>query len=239
MNQLLTDRDPEIRAIAIGALAKYDGLPADDLAARAVTGIDDGLLARKVIKVLRCSKTNRAVPVLIAFLDGWAALAAQRALKELTGYSFPPDVKASREAWEKAKHLPDATQRRQCLAKELPYDPEPLKATLVRDKDRVAIVLTNQSQKPVSVVPEPTEIELRSEEPLFHEYHPDNEDTQAVSVILAPGQSIRFQPEWDNSVFANYSLAVTLWYLGNGKAHGTNAWIGELKTHWDLSKGSR
>lgn len=239
MTQLLADPDSHVRAIAIGVLARYNRLPSDEVAVKAATGIDDCQMAHDFIKALRRSNNEKAVPILISFLqndgdDEPNALWAQWALKELTGYTFPLEVEASREAWGKAKDLPNAQQRQEYLAEHLPYDPTPLKATLVHEKGDVTVVLTNTSKKTVAVLQKPSGIDLRREKnQATATYPPDNEREEAF-LTLAPGQSARFPLEVDKEFFQDdfESVTVTLHYYRNGNKLGVNAWMGSVDARW-------
>jgi len=249
MTQLLADPDAHIRAIAIGVLAQRDAIPSEKVLMNAARGIEDGFMASKVIEALRRCKSERVVPTLISFLqndDGGSAqtlqlpaFEAQEALKELTGHTFPLHVQTSQDAWEKTRQIPDTRRRREYLAKILPYDPAPVEAVLLRDKDKVTAVLTNSSNRTIDLMREPSVIEMVSENAQQTRW-PTGSKSERESLTLRPGQSARFPVEWDKEAFEKdfESVTVTLWYLRNGNKFGVNAWMGKIVARWTSLEGS-
>jgi len=243
MNQLLADPDAHVRAIAIGVLAQRDAIPQGEVLIHAARGIEDGFMASKVIEALRQCKREQVVPTLITFLqndDGGSgqrfqlpAFEAREALKELTGHTFPLRVQTSQDAWEKARQIPDAQRRRAYLAKILPYDPAPVEAVLLRDKDKVTAVLTNSSNRTIDLMQEPSAIDMSSENALRTRW-PTGSKSERESLTLRPGQSARFPVEWDKEAFEKdfESVTVTLWYMRNGNKLGVNAWMGKIIARW-------
>lgn len=139
---LLDDRDSHVRAIAVGALARYGDDVSNSRFAKAVEGYDDGI-ACAVVDAIASWTTPLVVPALIEFLqtDNWTqlgvntiempAIKAQQALKEITGHVFPFDVPLSKKAWHNATRTDDPAERSRILAETAPADEIPLIASAV------------------------------------------------------------------------------------------------------------
>jgi len=140
---LLDDKDPEVRGIAIGILARHHDLESLDRLEQAAGGVDHGWLACKVIAELSSWGHEGVVPSLITWLQnndfayqygddlGIPALKARQALKQITGHWFPFNVEQSAKAWSQASLMSDQAQRGALLAKLIPGEEYPLLAELV------------------------------------------------------------------------------------------------------------
>jgi hypothetical protein len=145
---LLTDKDPDVRAVAIGLLARSKDAASSEAINKAAEGVKEPHIVCKAIEALTHRGSESTVPTLIRFLQndafayrigddlGVPALKARAALKKITGYTFPLDVRVGLEAWEKAKTVTPAAERLALLAKLAPCDPEPLVATIALADDR-------------------------------------------------------------------------------------------------------
>ncbi len=143
MRGLLNDKNPVVRGVAIGVLARHRDATSLGSMQQAIKGVDDGWLACKLVEVLSSWGDDRVVPALITFLQndkfvyqygddlGIPALKARQALKKITGQWFPFDVRKSMDAWDKAKGIPDEAKRSALLAKVLPDGDCPVRAELV------------------------------------------------------------------------------------------------------------
>ncbi len=189
---LLDDRDAHVRAIALGALARYRDEVSSSRFAKAIEGYEDGT-AFAVVDALAAWNSSRVVPALIEFLqtDLWnqigedlidmPAIKAQLALKEITGHVFPFDVALSKKAWHNATRTDDRAERRTILGEIAPADETPLVAAAVgvprkeipeeltklfrvpKDYEWSTIVrLQNVSSRPVTVVEYPSGGEIRT-----------------------------------------------------------------------------
>jgi len=231
MRELLGDSDPNVRAIAIGTLARHDDRASSEDICRAARGVHDGHMACEAIKLLLQWRNLQTVPALMSFLQndafayqygddlGVPALKAQAALKELTGHDFPADVEASQKAWEKAKAIGDVKKRAAYLAQTLPYDPQPLEGKLVKEGKRMVLLLTNRSKRAVLVAKEPTSIGGQT--------NLDKGKTKDAYANLAPGGVLRvnMEAEWTDDARLQ---RVTVDFLDSGHQLGLKAWIGRV-----------
>jgi hypothetical protein len=140
---LLDDKDPVVRGVAIGVLARHhDAASVGDMQ-KAIQGVNDGSLGCKLVEAFASWGDERVVPCLISCLQkstlayligddvGIPALKARQALKEITGHWFPLDVARSMKAWRQVQHIPDKVKRRELLNKLIPGEESPFVAELV------------------------------------------------------------------------------------------------------------
>ncbi len=169
LRRLLTDADPNLRAMAVMMLAALDDRESGEAISTAIRGIDDDI--DRVICALAAWKNPGSVPAIIGYLEddddgGWhsAELAprcvlARAALKQITGHTFPLDVDVATRVWRLASKLPDAKRREEFLTRMLREEPAPLAARLVRDGDGFSITVTNTSPRPIHLPKTPESIE--------------------------------------------------------------------------------
>jgi hypothetical protein len=132
-----------VRGVAIGVLARYrDAASLADIQT-AMLGVNDGLLACKLIEQFSSWRDERTVPLLIACLQnssfvyqygddvGIPALKARQALRTITGHWFPFDVRRSMSAWQQAQQIQDKLKRKELLNKLIADVEFPLVAELV------------------------------------------------------------------------------------------------------------
>ena len=129
LRSLLADKDPDVRAVAIGALASQKDTASIERMAVAAQGVNDATLACKVIDAAAEWGEVGVVPVLIPFLqnDGFSygisvdddagipAVRARQRLHTLTGHWFPYDVEAAAKVWKEAAAVTDAAKRNELL----------------------------------------------------------------------------------------------------------------------------
>ncbi|MHB0961518.1 MAG: HEAT repeat domain-containing protein [Pirellulaceae bacterium] len=242
MRRLLEDKDPQVRAIAVGTLAQYNDLDVSDAMSQAVRGVDDGSVACQVISRLRACEDPRAVPILIEFLQnnrvayiigddlGLPAIKAREALRSITGYSFPLDVATSRQAWSQVESIQDREQRNARLAQILPNPTKPWNAVFVRERQQPAVVITNRSEQTLTMARKPTYIDIRSYLGSGQSLATISEHTpvgQESFISLAPGESWRYMPDPQRlRLDPAADHHITLTYLENGNEFGVNAWLG-------------
>ncbi len=143
MRTLLTDKDANVRATAIGILAKHRDEASINGMAQAVVGVEDGWMACRVIDMLSSWGDRRLVPILTAFLEndtlsyqydlelGIPAVKAREAIAKITGHWFPFDVAASARAWKEVKDIEDPQRQTELLQQLLPGSQCPVVAELV------------------------------------------------------------------------------------------------------------
>ncbi len=242
MRELLDHEDTHVAAIAAGALIRFrDTRKTGDLH-KAAEQIFDGHLACKLIQELEAWGEEKAVPILISFLQnddfvyvcgddvGIPAFKARAALKKLTGCDFPLDVSKSMEAWKKADATASGEDRKKLLAKLLSNDLQPLKAELVNEDDSIFIVVTNRSKEAVTLAKGPSDFAYRSSGGIANgtNFHVTNKES---FVKLAGGKSIRlWVGQLPDSFLASppETREVALHYWRNGNEYGFNAWMGKI-----------
>jgi hypothetical protein len=231
---LLADRDPDVRGVALGLLARGRDAASIEAIAKAAGGAKDPQIAFKAIEALGQWGTDAIVPALIRFLEndacayrigddlGVPALKARAALKKITGYTFPTDVRVSLAAWEKAQSVRSADERLAVLTRLAPCDPAPLLATIALAGDRKTPAAPAQTQSRFTAgfgdereTPADITVKNRSSRPVTLRLFPDDVDIswgspesgsgmsstgagplpegKAGYVELAPGQSTRFR----------------------------------------------
>lgn len=182
------------------------------------------------VERLAARRDERLVPALIALLQNESlARQAQAALTNVTGYTFPLDAQKSQRAWEQARKIAHPGERREFLAKALPYDPEPLAAKLVAAEGSHAIVVANRSKAPIALAKAPSCIDFRGDRGMASGTR-NWQNLGDAFVELAPGTSTQvsvFLPD----VFVRstpQSRKIIINYGRNGNEAGVNAWIGDL-----------
>jgi hypothetical protein len=235
IRQLLLDRDVRVRGTAIQILARYDDRGAGEAICRAMHGNRDQRMASEIVQSLAKWRNLQTVPALIEFLqndDSEAVLAAQAALKKVTGFDFPPEVEPSQKAWDKAKTISDARKRAGYLSQVLPYDPQPLDGSIVQEGKDTVLILRNRSKKAVLLAKVPTAIAYVSATPdsyqdSYRAYQIETTKSKNAYVTLAPGATLRVKTQagWP----ARSSLKhVTVYFLDRGRHLGLKAWIGTV-----------
>ncbi len=124
LRALVDHRDAKARATAVAILARRGERLAVPAMVRAVAGLDDDLLACKLMDALLTWQDDSAAPVFIQFLerDSYArgyennvaltAIKARIALHELTECWFPFSVAEAAAIWEQAGRAGDAARMR-------------------------------------------------------------------------------------------------------------------------------
>jgi hypothetical protein len=209
MRRLLENKDPELRAIAIGTLAANDDVASAESMAAAIRDDRRAILAQKVIQRLAAWKrTDVSAPILMNFLQSDAgaeihyrldtipAVLAQRALRALTaldaadpesGVLFPFHVERSLAAWRDAATIADARGRRDRLRELLPDQRDPIDFIAKRVGPEYVLVVTNRSSRPLTLLRSPTSFLLHGRTMLGSwERRADN----AEFVTMAPGESL-------------------------------------------------
>jgi len=165
---LLRDKDPLVRGIAIGILARHRDNRSLGEILQAIRGVDEGWLACKLIDKISSWGDERLAPSLITYLQncdfayqygddvGIPALKARLALKKITGHWFPYDVEQSMSAWQKAGQVTDKAKRRKVLEQLIPGSEFPVVAELVGEPTYQSATISKAS------MPSPS---LRSGEP--------------------------------------------------------------------------
>lgn len=143
MRTLLEDKDPGVRGVAVGVLARQRDEESIGSMGRAVEGIEEGRIACKVIKAMDKWKEPRLAPALIPFLEndtfaymngddyGIPAIKARQALHESTGCWFPYDVEVSAKAWRRVAGVGDAKKRTRMLTRLVPGGEFPVRAEFI------------------------------------------------------------------------------------------------------------
>jgi hypothetical protein len=244
LRKLLGDKNAQVRAMALALLAKQRDGESCDAMCRAAADIQDGLLGCAIVEAVGEWKDERLVPVLIALLQndarsyrngdglGIPALNAQQMLTDMVGYTFPFEVKAGLKAWEEAKVIRDPKARQAFLAKALPFDPHPLKASYTHDGALMVVTVTNASARPVTFTKRPATVHVQYG---GHRYgghysrgYGDDDDTTSFAT-LEPGKSWQFKVDFGVEYPPRPPFnAVGIYYTHNGNEVGENAWLGTI-----------
>jgi hypothetical protein len=132
---LLNDKDPLVRGVAIGILARHHDVASLADMQTAIQGVRDGSLGCKLVEAFASWGDERVVPCLISCLQnddvGTPALKARQAIRTITGHWFPLDVARSMKAWRQAEQIHDRAKRRELLNKLIPGEEFPFVAELV------------------------------------------------------------------------------------------------------------
>jgi hypothetical protein len=240
LRSLLADKDPEVRAVAVGVLARHRDSTSVGLFSQAVLGIKGAHLGCEVVGRLAGWGNPQVVPALINFLenDDYAgslgmvdiripALKAQEALRRITGFSFPYDARASQRAWADAQQFLTTQQRAESLREALADSAIPPDASATRTKAHVWFKVTNRSKRTIHLTRRPFDIELRWDDALSGGPGGSGEVKGRGSFLrLAPGESVR----WREAVAGSGRLEqVTLLYARHGHEYGVNGWIGVVR----------
>jgi len=246
MRSLLSDEDPVIRGIAIGALVLHRDAKSVEAMAGAAVGLEDAQVACEVIERLRAWKSECAVPVLIEFLQndsfyyaigsnvGVPAVKAKEALREITNCVFPFDVKVSRKAWRLAEGVPCRERRQQRLKEILGLQRDPWHLEIGGDRGRALAILTNRSESTLTIAKRPARITVTDSRGSMTcgggvQVH-GRDDFASVG----PGESVRvplperemLSQEGEAPQSPHRQGEIELLYLRNGNEFGLNAWIG-------------
>jgi hypothetical protein len=171
MRSLLADRDPSVRAIAVGILARHKHEASIPQIVKALDGLKDAYLECMIIEMMASWGDDRLVPGLITFLEdgtfsyqygdelGIPAVKARQGLQRMTGQWFPYGVLASNEAWRQVEAIGEKADRKKMLGRILLGTEFPLKAELVgtarpRAEDSVASGPTTSSLEAVESLDE-------------------------------------------------------------------------------------
>jgi hypothetical protein len=241
MRRLLSDRNPMVRAISVGVLARFHDTSSVESFHTALTGFVDGPVSCAIIAQLEAWGDERLVPALIGFLqddsDGGMlddlmsvpALNARRALLKMTGYGFPFDVHTSLVCWNAARQINEPVRRKQYLIQHLGSDKPPFQAQVV-GSNHFTIVVTNVSDRTIKIEQRPDWIIAELSDGSWTSSTPGDLGKSASFVSLLPGGSIRIALDLDDRfILADpKSRSLQLLYLQNGDKQGRNAWIGTL-----------
>ncbi len=171
LRSLLKDRDPTVRGVAIGLLARHRDQASVAAMAEAARGVRDGHTACALIEALSGWADPRLAPVLIPFLQndafayqygddlGIPALKAREALHKIAGCWFPHNVAVAAAAWKRAEATADPAKRKALLDKLLPGGQFPVTAHLVGSPEYVSREAEAECESHASFKPIP-----RSEE---------------------------------------------------------------------------
>ncbi len=262
MRTLLDYKDPSVRGIALGVLARHRDAASVDHLAKAAEGLKDGTIACHVIKELAAWKEERTIPVLIGFLQndefayqygddiGIPALKAQQALVAITGHEFPYDVETSQKAWQEALPVANKAERKRLLERVAPggqtllvaeADGLPTKelSEALKKQDEsldegevvVKIRVRNPSARPVTILKEPSGIEMRWPAGLSSRGGPFGEREKLEFTTVKPTEGI----ELDVILTEDFLIAepadrrLKLSYLANGSRQGVKAWMGSIE----------
>ena len=128
-------------------------------------------MACRLIDILAKWKDERVFPAIIAFLeyDGFAyqmgddigipALKARSALHKATGLWFPQDVAAAAIAWDKVRTIHDRLEGEKLWKTLVEGVACPVKAVLERSGSSANVVLTNVTDRAVTVAKSPSEVD--------------------------------------------------------------------------------
>lgn len=241
MRSLLNDRDPEVRAVAVGVLARHLDAASIDAMKDAVKGLNEPHLACQVVKELSSWSHPRLPPVLISFLENDSscgrcgkdvsipALKAREGLHILTHCWFPFDVEACLQTWDQVAGITDAEQRWQKLRRILPVDGNPLQAELLGPLDNASIKVTNASVREVTLAAYPTWVDANTARLWsFAQTGYKKPTGKADFILLRPGDSTqfptRFGDEFDG--VRPEELVLSLFYGDIGSKFGLHGWIG-------------
>jgi hypothetical protein len=241
MRSLLDHKDPEVRGIAIGVLAEKHDPSVLSKMEKAAQGVRDPTVACAAIKRVAAWGDVRLPPTLIRFLqtdtsggtseEGLLipALKARDALRKMTGYTFPTDVRAGLDAWERVRETGDRTKRRQELTRLLGDHEKPLHASIV-NRGGTGIVITNRSGRPIYLAKQPTMSEYNSTNISGAVSDGIDARDRRQFALLKSGASMRLPVTFPTEFILSNpsSRKVTLWYVQNGNKTGVNAWIGRL-----------
>jgi hypothetical protein len=242
MRELLADKDPEVRGIAAGVLARHRDEESIGRFAKATSGLLDADLGCKVVKELGAWKDIRVVPALVNFLEndnfayqsgddvGIPALKAREALHAITGCHFPYEVKAASDTWERVVAIADAEQRGRKFAEIMGVKECPLNAALLGKKDDASLRVTNRSREEVIVTRRPGWVEVSSESG-FSSATLRGRTEASRPVNLAPGQSVTVRiGALDLHAQAKpSSRVIKLFYDRLADGSGSKGWMGWLE----------
>ena len=243
VRSVLTDENPEVRAMAIAILAHLrDGGSVEHIN-QVVDGTDDSYTSITIVRAIADWGEPRLVPSLVAFLEngkrqGEPAQSARDALHSITGHWFPFDVESSRQAWAEVSGIKDTKKRKQQLASLLPCDPSPLKAELIGNGTSNALIrVTNKSAKDVTITRSPSWISLRSASGVSDTgFVTEPERAKEDFVVLRSGEFITFDSKLLGRFHSGPSPEVKVAFWNSGRPWHLKAWMGwvtvEPGTNW-------
>ena len=208
MRSLLTDRDAEVRGIAIRSLARYRDEASIGAMAEAIQGVPV-FTNMAITEALSAWGDPRLAPVLIASLEDdqvtasighdrirMPSVEARKALHRITGHWFPYNVAASTRAWEKVRLAGDKETRRKMLMALLPGVEVPLTAEVIHAEQQGEEVMAtlrvrNVHDETVTILRTPCVITACCSQyrPGVYEVHDKRQDF----VSLRPSQAIEFK----------------------------------------------
>jgi len=246
MRLLVKDKDPEVRAVAVGMLARFNDKAAGREIRDAVTGLSNAHLACRVIDELARSAHPERVPALIAFLENESysgyvgrdvflpAFRAREALHDATQCWFPCDVGVGLKAWDQVAGIAEPERRSNELRRMLPFDGNPLRARLLGPLDNASLEITNSSAQDVTIARYPLRIDANTAR-LWSSARTEYKKptTKADFILLRPGDStqfrIRFGEEFSDVKLDD--LILSLFYGDIGSSFGLHGWIGWIEVH--------
>ena len=204
-------------------------------------------MACRLIDILAKWKDERVFPAIIAFLedDGFAyqmgddigipALKARSALHKATGLWFPQDVAAAAIAWDKVRTIHDRLEREKLWKTLVEGVACPVKAVLERSGSNANVVLTNVTDRAVTVAKSPSEVNCRWDSAVGGGGYPECEEFK----LLKPGESTRFKYELNPDLVRSGQRLqrLTLLYWNAGRKQHLKAWIGSVNV--DLGNDSK
>jgi hypothetical protein len=160
---LLADRDPKVRAVAIGILIRNKDEETLPKLGAAIEGLQDTHLACSIAREAALWGDVRLVPLLIPLLeddsDGGRigkdvrvpALKARDALHDITGCWFPFGIAQSRQSWIEVASLGNQKDMRRQLREVVPFKQCPLQAEFYGSLSDSHIRVVNASTHPVRI----------------------------------------------------------------------------------------
>lgn len=204
---------------------------------------------------------------------GIPALKAHQALLAITGHEFPFDVETSQKSWQEALRIDNKPARKRLLEKIAPGGQTPLVAeavglpskelsealkkqhdsrafrlgTLEGPADEgevlVTIRLRNVSSRPVTILKEPSEVEMRWPAGVSSRGGgPLDEKEKLEFITIKPTESIALETilTEDFLIAKPADRRLRFSYLANGNRQGVKAWIGTIDvkfgTEWKYKR---
>jgi hypothetical protein len=240
LRPLLSDESGRARGVAAAILAAQRDKLSINSICKTAKYIEDAFVSCELIDALERWNTVAIAPALIAFLEddsfayrdgrdiGIPAWKAHRALRSVTGYWFPYNVKQSQEIWG----IINAVDSKEGKASKELHKLLPTSESIVADRARIKdaaleIALTNISGQDVTIAKTPSWIESGSKNSfLKSEFAPPT--TSDDFTVVKPGEvlvvSIAQTPGLELEVYLTRGFR--LFYRYHGGKFGVKAWLG-------------
>ena len=241
MRLLLKDKDPQIRAVAAGALARMKDTLSIPVMSDAVRGLKEPHLSCKIVHELSAWGVLELAPALISFLEndscwgrygrevGSPAVQAREALYQIANCWFPYDVTQSLQAWSRTPNGTDPDKRRKELRKLLPETHCPLAAEFSGSVDDGFVKITNTSLEKVAITRYPAWVDANAPG-LWSGAGTDYKEPTAATdfVLLQPGESTRVKLSFGDHFkgVGPEQLELSLFYSDLATRFGLPGWIG-------------